>query len=103
MSRTGRLRAAVAHVVWWLACLLALVLAGGALLVALRADPTSVWGWWLEAADVVTVGWFDRGPGPAVGGGDVRETVLRWGSAAGVVLAAGVALQWLLRPRSTVR
>lgn len=103
MARLTRLRAFVAHVVWWFACLLATVLACGALLVALRADPASVWGWWLEAVDLVTVGWFDRGPRPAVGGGDVRGTVVRWGSAAVAVLVLGFLAQWVLRPRSSVR
>lgn len=103
MSRLAPLRTATAHLVWVVACLLALLFAGGALLVALRADPGSAWGWWLRAADAVAPGWFDRGEGRSVGGADVRDVVLRWGSAAGAVLAAGAAAQWVVRPRSSVR
>lgn len=97
-GRLRGLRRGVAHAVWALAVLGALGLAGAALLVALRVDPQSVWGWWLEAADLVTPGWFARPEGSGVAGAAVRDTVLRWGSAAGVLLAAGAVLQWVIRP-----
>lgn len=99
MARVAPLRAVTAYVVWTLCVLGALVLAGGALLVALKVDPASVWGWWLEAAELLAVGWFDAGPAPAVGGVDVPETVLRWGSGALALLVAGGLVQWVVRPR----
>lgn len=99
MARVARLRAVTAYAVWTLSVLGALVLAGAALLVALKVDPSSVWGWWLEGADLVTFGWFDRGPEPAVGGFDARDAVLRWGSGALALLVVGGLLQWVVRPR----
>ncbi|QCC77680.1 hypothetical protein [Nocardioides daphniae] len=60
MAALSRLRTTTAYVVWWLCVLLALLLAGACLLVALKADPGSPWGWWLRAADAVTFGWFAR-------------------------------------------
>ncbi|GGD29521.1 hypothetical protein [Nocardioides daphniae] len=99
MAALSRLRTTTAYVVWWLCVLLALLLAGACLLVALKADPGSPWGWWLRAADAVTFGWFARPDAGVVGGADVRATVLRWGSAAGAVLLTGGLVQWLVRPR----
>lgn len=92
------LRMTLAYAAWALAVLGALVLSGAAVLVALRTDPHSAWGWWLEAADLITFGWFARRPDSVVGGGDVVDTVLRWGSAATAFLLVGAALQWVFRP-----
>lgn len=103
MPGVGRVRRVSAYVVWALSCLGALALAGASLLVALKVDPASVWGWWLEAADVIAVGWFDRRPQPAIGGVDVRDTVVRWGSGAVALLGVGATLQWVVRPRALVR
>ena len=99
MARLQRLRTTTAYVVWGLCVLLAALLAGAALLVALKVDPATPWGWWPEGADAVTFGWFARPEAGAVGEADVRDTVLRWGSAAGVLLVAGGVVQWLVRPR----
>lgn len=99
MATPGRLRTTTAYVVWWSCALLALFLAGACLLVALKADPASPWGWWLRAADEVTFGWFARPDAGVVGEPDVRDTLLRWGSAAAALLLLGWVFQALVRPR----
>lgn len=96
----ARLRVTSAYVVWTLCCGVALLLAGGALLVALKADASAApWSWWLTSVDAVTPGWFQRPAGGAVGSGDVSETLVRWGAAALALLVGGAVLQWVFRPR----
>ena len=90
----------LAYALWALACVLAVLLAGGALLIALKVDESSApWSWWISGVDLVTPGWFQRPDQGAVGAVDVRPVVLRWGSGALAFLALGSAAQWVVRPR----
>ena len=99
MTSVRGLRATTAYVVWGLSLLLALGLAGAALLVALKADPGNTWwGPWLRAADAITPGWFARPSGPTLAEPVGLETVFRWGAAALLVLVVGAVTQWVVRP-----
>ncbi|WP_110241965.1 hypothetical protein [Nocardioides gilvus] len=99
MASVRAFRVTTAYVVWGLSVLLALGMAGAALLVALKADSAEpLWRWWLEGADAVTFGWFARPEGAWAGEPTERDTVLRWGSAALAALGTGAVAQWILRP-----
>jgi hypothetical protein len=102
-----RLGALLAYVAWWAAAACGVVLAVGALLVALGVDEqrpvvSSV----LSAADLVDLGVLDRdrdwwgfeGPKAAL-----RTSLLNWGLAALCWLLAGRAVDQLLRPPARSR
>lgn len=100
MATVRGFRTATAYVLWGGSVVLALTLAGAALLVALKADPNhALWGTWTRAVETLTPGWFARPEGTSLTGGPERDGWIRWGSAAVLALVSGAVLQWVVRPR----
>lgn len=108
-SRTGRASAAasavrtrIAQVVWLICVLCALVLALGALLVALKANGDNALVQFIkDAASAVDLGVFDRGDGILKFDGDNAATtnaLVNWGLGAVVWLIIGRILDRLIRP-----
>jgi hypothetical protein len=100
-----KVRARVAQVIWVVCVLAALVLAGGALCVALKANPeNALVKFLLETADKLDLGVFSRGPDGFfhwTGGSDAAATknaVVNWGLAAVVWLVGGKILERIVRP-----
>jgi hypothetical protein len=100
----ARPRTVVAQVLWTLCVLAALVLAVGALLVALKAnEDNALVKAVMRVADVVDLGVFDRGNGiKQFGGSDAatKDALVNWGLGALAWLIVGRLVDRLLRPRS---
>lgn len=100
-----RLRTRLAQVVWVVCVLAALVLAGGALCVALKANAdNALVKFLLDTADRLDLGVFSRGKDGVfhwTGSSDAAATknaVVNWGLAAVVWLVAGKILERLISP-----
>ena len=95
-------RARLAQVVWLVCVLAALVLAVGALLVALRADEgNDLVSFVLAATDTVDLGVFSRDDGLTQFVGKdagVRNALVNWGIGAIAWLVLGRVLDRLIRP-----
>ena len=95
-------RLRVAQLVWLVCVLAALVLAVGALLVALEANTDNdLVQWVLDAADRLDLTVFDRSNGIKDFTGknaDIKEALLNWGLAAIVWLVAGRIVDRVIRP-----
>lgn len=97
-----RVRVGITYALWLLCAGCALLLALGALLVSLRANPDlagvdAV----LHAADLVDFGVLSREDGVwqvRGQGADVKNALLNWGAAALAWLVVGLVLVRLLRP-----
>ena len=102
-STTDRVRTTAARVVRLVFTLCALVLALGAVLIALRhhVDGSGPLERWLIDVDDAIDGPFSRDDGVlAVTGADAAtlEAMLNWGAAALVYLVVGRLLAWVIRP-----
>ncbi len=95
-------RLRLAQLVWLVCVLAALVLAIGALLVALKANnDNDLVKWMLDAADKLDLTVFDRANGIKDFTGknaEVKEALLNWGLAAIVWLIAGRIVDRIIRP-----
>jgi hypothetical protein len=105
-SRTNVVRVRAAQVVWVICVLAALVLAAGALCVALKANPdNALVKFLLDTADRLDLGVFSRGKNGVFhwsGSSDAAATknaVVNWGLAAVVWLVAGKLLERVIAPR----
>ena len=98
----ARARRILAQVVWTIAVVAALVLALGALLIALDANKdNALVKFVLDVADVVDLGLFDRDNGIKQfegGDADVKNALFNWGIGALAWLLVGRLLERLLRP-----
>jgi hypothetical protein len=101
-SGVRRARAALAQVVWLLAVACALVLAVGALLVALDANPdNALVRFVLDLADAVDLDVFSRGRDGIFtfrGGDPAKGALANWGLGAVAYLVVGRVLERLIRP-----
>jgi hypothetical protein len=102
MASVARARTIVAQVVWTIAVIAALILALGALLVAVKANQdNALVKFVLHLADAVDVGVFDRDNGiKQFSGSDAatKNALFNWGIGAVVWLLVGRLLDRLLRP-----
>jgi len=100
----ARARRILAQVVWTLCVLAALVLAVGALLVALKANEgNALVKAVMHVAGVVDLGVFDRVNGiKQFGGSDAatKDALFNWGLGALAWLIVGRLIDRVLRPRS---
>ena len=103
-ARLARPRTVVAQLLWTLCVLAALVLAVGALLVAVRAnEANALVKAVMRLADTVDLGVFDRLNGiKHFGGSDAttKDALFNWGLGALAWLIVGRLIDRLLRPRS---
>lgn len=99
-SGTARARTAVAQVVWALSALLALVLAVGALLVAIDQtnESNGLVSFILDLADGVDLGVFDRNDGVMSFKTESANALVNWGLAAVVWLIIGRVLERVIKP-----
>jgi hypothetical protein len=100
VRKAGRARSRVATLLWLVAVGCALVLAVGALLVALEVDAgTEVAGWVVAGAGALDLGTLAvfHGAGAAV-----ENRLTSWGLAALLYLLLGRIADWLVRPRPSV-
>ena len=95
-------RLRLAQLVWLVCVLAALVLAIGALLVALKANTDNdLVSWMLKGADRLDLTVFDRDNGIKDFTGknaEIKEALLNWGLAAIVWLVAGRIVDRIIRP-----
>jgi hypothetical protein len=95
-------RLRIAQVVWLACVLAALILAGGALLIALDANlKNDLVKFVLDTADQLDLGVFDREEGIKQFSGknaDVKDALLNWGLAAIAWLIAGRIVDRIIRP-----
>jgi hypothetical protein len=95
-------RLRLAQLVWLVCVLAALVLAIGALLVALKANTDNdLVDWVLKAADRLDLSVFDRDNGIKDFTGknaEIKEALLNWGLAALVWLIGGRIVDRIIRP-----
>ncbi|WP_191480156.1 hypothetical protein [Nocardioides ochotonae] len=100
VNGTARARRALAQVVWTICALLALVLALGALLVAIDAtnESNELVRFVLQLADVVDLGVFSRDDGVMQFDSDTKDALLNWGLAAVSWLVIGRVLERIIRP-----
>jgi hypothetical protein len=116
VDRTAQAKAAanvvrtrIAQLVWVVCVLAALVLAAGALCIALKANPdNSLVKFCVDTADKLDLGAFSRVDGVAHWKGHshsavTKNAVVNWGLAAVVWLVAGRVLERIIRPRSTTK
>ena len=98
----NRARTVAAQVVWLLFLLAALILAVGALLVALDAnEDNGLVKFVLDAADALDLGVFSRDNGVMEFDGssaDTKNALVNWGLGAIVWLAVGRILERIIRP-----
>ncbi len=98
----SKIRANVAHVLWLACALAALLLALGALLVALDANTSNdLVGLVLRAADHLDLGVFSRGNGIKNfdgQGADVKNALVNWGLGAIAWLVVGRVLDRIVKP-----
>ncbi|GAA5117976.1 hypothetical protein GCM10023339_29780 [Alloalcanivorax gelatiniphagus] len=97
-----KIRAVLAQVIWVACALAALVLAIGALLIALDANRSNALvEAVLDAADVLDLGVFSRGDGIKQfrgEGAQVKNALLNWGLGAIAWLIAGRILERIVKP-----
>lgn len=102
-----RVREVVAQVVWVLCLLCAVLLAVGALLVALKANEgNALVKTVLHGADAVSVGIFDKSNGIKQFTGhdaQVKDALFNWGIGAIAWLVVGRVLERLIRPGAADR
>jgi len=94
-------RSRIASLVWLLAVICALVLAVGALLVALKAnDGNAIVKFVLDAADTLDLGVFSRDNGIFTfsAGQEVKSALVNWGIGAVAYLVVGKILDRVIRP-----
>jgi hypothetical protein len=105
-AAANMVRARVSQVVWILCLLAALVLAVGALCIALKANPDNgLVKFCVDTADKLDFGVFSRDDGVAHWKGHsqsvlTKNACVNWGLAAVVWLVAGQVVSKLLRPRN---
>jgi hypothetical protein len=96
------IRAKLAHVIWLVCALAALLLAVGALLIALDANQdNALVDFVLRAADVVDLGVFSREDGIKQfhgEGAEVKNALFNWGLGAVAWLVAGRILERIVKP-----
>lgn len=101
-GRVALVRARIAQVVWLFCVLCALVLAVGALLIALEANQdNALVEFVLSAADLADLGVFSREDGIKQfrgKGAEVKEALVNWGLGAIAWLVVGRILDRLVRP-----
>lgn len=99
-------RARLAQVVWAVCVLAALVLAVGALCIALKANPgNDLVTFSVDTADKLDLGAFSRSDGVAHWAGDshaalTKNACVNWGLAAVIWLVVGRVVERVVRPRS---
>ncbi len=97
-----KIRARLAQLVWLLAALAALVLAVGALLIALDANRNnSLVDFVLRSADFIDLDIFSRKDGIKQFGGDgaqVKNALFNWGLGAIAYLVVGRLLDRIIKP-----
>lgn len=98
----AKIRARLAQLLWLVCALCALVLAVGALLVALDANQkNALVDFVLEAADTVDLGVFSRTDGIKQfrgDGADVKNALFNWGLGAIAWLVVGRILDRIIKP-----
>ncbi|MCW2832673.1 MAG: hypothetical protein JWN68_626 [Nocardioides sp.] len=101
-AAASAVRSRIAQVVWLICVLCALVLALGALLVALKANGDNTLVQFIkETAGFVDLGVFDRNDGVLKFTGDnavIKNALVNWGLAAVVWLIIGRILDRIIRP-----
>jgi hypothetical protein len=101
-KRTDAIRTRIASLVWLVAVLCALVLAAGALLVALKANPdNAIVKFVLDAADTLDLEVFSRDNGifkPENDPQGVKSALINWGIGALAYLVVGKVLDRIIRP-----
>ncbi len=100
MSGSARVRVRAAQAVWTVAALIALVLAVGALLVAIDQtnESNGLVTFVLDLADSLDLGVFDRQDGVMTFDTEAANALVNWGLAAIVWLVIGRLLERLIRP-----
>jgi len=102
-SGAVRIRTIVAQVIWTIAVIAALVLALGALLVAVKANQSnSLVKFVLHVADGVDLGLFDRDNGIKQFTGSnagIKNALFNWGIGALAWLIVGRIIDRIVRPR----
>jgi hypothetical protein len=99
-------RARIAQLVWIVCAVAALLLAGGALCVALKANPDNgLVKFCIDSADRLDFGVFSRTDGVAHWKGHdhtalTKNAVVNWGLAAVVWLVIGRIVERIVRPRT---
>jgi hypothetical protein len=97
-----KIRATLAQLLWLACALAALVLALGALLIALDANrDNALVGWILDAADFVDLGVFSRVDGIKQFRGDgagIKNALFNWGLGAIAWLVVGRLLDRIIKP-----
>lgn len=97
-----KFRSGLAQLIWLVAALCALVLAVGALLVALDANRSNeLVRFVLQAADTVDLGVFSRADGIKQfrgDGADVKNALFNWGLGAIAWLVVGRVLDRIVKP-----
>jgi hypothetical protein len=103
-AAAAKVRARIAQVVWILCALAALILAVGALCIALKANPdNSLVKFCIDTADKLDFGVFSRTDGVAHWKGHshsslTKNACVNWGLAAVVWLIGGKILERIIRP-----
>jgi hypothetical protein len=99
-SGSARARVAIAQAVWAIAALLAVILAIGALLVAIDQtnESNGLVSFILDLADGVDLGVFDRHNGVMSFDTESANALVNWGLAAVAWLVIGKVLDKLIRP-----
>ena len=101
-ARIAKGRVQVARLLWLLCALAALILAVGALMVAVDANPhNALVQWVLDAADKLDLGVFSRKDGiKQFSGHDAatKNALVNWGLAAVAWLVVGRVLDRVVRP-----
>jgi len=102
LSTTTRVRTIVAQVIWTIAVIAALILALGALLVAVKANQdNSLVKFVLHVADDVDLGLFDRDNGIKQFTGsnaEIKNALFNWGIGALAWLIVGRIIDRIVRP-----
>jgi hypothetical protein len=102
VAGANAVRSRIASVVWLVAVVCALILAVGALLVALKANPdNAIVTFVLDAADKLDLGVFSRDNGiftPKKDPNGVKSALINWGLGAIAYLVAGKVADRVIRP-----
>lgn len=107
-ATTNKVRSVIAQVVWLICVVAALILAIGALCIALKANPhNSLVTWFVTTADKLDLGVFSRQSGVFHWKGhshaaQTKNALVNWGIAAVVWLVVGKILERILRPSAPV-
>ena len=95
-GRVSAVRSLIAQVLWWICLVCALLLIGGALLIALKANPdNALVQFVVDTADKVDLGVFDRNNGVlkfeegSRHAREVKDALANWGLAGAVWLVVG--------------